>query len=352
MNHAPADVLFRVDASPAIGSGHFMRCLALAQALVDSGLRITWLAAELSEQLEHLLADEDIHLVRVKAEVGSDDDAQQTVAQSEAHNARWIVLDGYRLNAAYRLQLAQARARVLFIDDQGTGEPIHADLVLNQNLHAREQLYPQFRKRSALLLGPRHVLLRRSLRQARPRTPEQRSRGRNLLVIAGGSDPQGLCARVLGALVREPPDLELTVVLGSRESTAHLFELERLASLLRASVLENVQDMSATLDLADLSISAAGSTTWELMHFGIPSLLVSVADNQRPIASSAGAAGAARDLGWHSELCARSLLPQLRELTEDRDRRQEMGERARKLVDGHGCQRVITEMELAGVCAT
>ncbi|KAF0169233.1 MAG: hypothetical protein FD161_4941 [Limisphaerales bacterium] len=49
-------------------------------------------------------------------------------------------------------------------------------------------------------------------------------------------------------------------------------------------------------------MAAAGSTLYESCLFGVPSLLIILADNQVPIATAAHDAGVARNLGWHHAL--------------------------------------------------
>ena len=53
---------------------------------------------------------------------------------------------------------------------------------------------------------------------------------------------------------------------------------------------------------ADLAVSAAGTTCWELAFMGLPMLLVVLADNQRPNATCLDELGVAGNLGWHGEL--------------------------------------------------
>ncbi|MEZ5139553.1 MAG: hypothetical protein R2711_12545 [Acidimicrobiales bacterium] len=62
-------------------------------------------------------------------------------------------------------------------------------------------------------------------------------------------------------------------------------------------VLDGRADAAAELAAADLAVAAAGSTCWELGLLAVPSVVVSVAPNQEPLARRLGERGAARDLG-------------------------------------------------------
>src|SRR4051794_24870440 len=77
-----------------------------------------------------------------------------------ALGARWVVLAGYRFGGAFQRQLQATGLQLLCLDDHGYSDEYPADLVVNQNLHARPGDYPTTGGRTRLLLGPAYVLLR------------------------------------------------------------------------------------------------------------------------------------------------------------------------------------------------
>jgi spore coat polysaccharide biosynthesis predicted glycosyltransferase SpsG len=95
---------------------------------------------------------------------------------------------------------------------------------------------------------------------------------------------------------------------------------------------------------ADLAVSAAGQTLFELAATGAPTLAIAVADNQRPQLEALGAAGVV------IPVTAETLAPRLATVAEDRAMRQALAERGQALVDGLGADRVahaILEMIFA-----
>ena len=155
--------LIRADASAQIGAGHVMRCLALAQALQDDGGSATFVMASGSPGLEARVKLEKIEVQQIAAKPGSTDDAVKTAELAKQIGAAWVVVDGYQFGALYQKTIKASGLRLLFIDDNGHADHYYADLILNQNIHAHEDMYASKERHSKLLLGTRSALLRRPL---------------------------------------------------------------------------------------------------------------------------------------------------------------------------------------------
>jgi len=148
-------LLVRADASQAIGSGHVMRCFALAKAWQDVGGTVFWLCAEMIPVLRERMEREGIACQSMGGPVGTGCDADQLTVQARARNSEWVVVDGYRFFPNYIQTLKQSGLRVLFLDDDGRFDSYEADVVLNQNASAETETL------SALLAtakGPRLLM--------------------------------------------------------------------------------------------------------------------------------------------------------------------------------------------------
>ncbi len=157
----PGTLLIRADASIPAGTGHVMRCLALAQAWQDAGGDVGFVMAESTSSIEGRLAGETCPVESISAVAGSQDDASRTIVLARERQAEWIVVDGYQFGADYQRALKDAGLRVLFLDDYGHARRYSADLVLNQNVCASTAIYGDREAQTRLLLGPRYSLLRR-----------------------------------------------------------------------------------------------------------------------------------------------------------------------------------------------
>jgi UDP-2,4-diacetamido-2,4,6-trideoxy-beta-L-altropyranose hydrolase len=320
-----------------MGTGHVMRCLALAQGWQDLGGDVALLAAELPEALAERCREEGIEVRRLAAGAA---DAQVTAAQ--AAQADWLVVDGYHFDAAYVAAVTGPARRVLQIDDLGMPEPSAVGLILNQNVTASPALYPWVTDWENLLLGGRHALLRREFRAPRP---ERRFEGpaRRLLVSFGGSDPCDFTRRAIEALLR-CPDLQAKVVVGA--ANPRLAELRALAAPAaeRLEVLSAVTAMVPLMDWADFALSAGGSSVLELAARGLPALVVAIADNQTAISEALQARGLMRSLGWHESVSIADLAQVLQDLAADAGARAALSAAALDLTDGRGALRVAEAM--------
>src|SRR5687768_8926040 len=87
--------VLRCDASPAIGAGHLMRCITLAEALTDRGV-----AASLAVNAEALeMAKLPASISAIALDAGEQSDAQ-TLARKSGE-AELFVIDHYELGADY-----------------------------------------------------------------------------------------------------------------------------------------------------------------------------------------------------------------------------------------------------------
>jgi len=309
------NLLVRADGGAKIGMGHLVRCRALAQAWCDAGGEVQF--------------------------ASSGESAAETARLAESFGAEWVVVDGYQFEAEYVERLQHAGLRVISIDDYGHAGRYPAELVLNQNLHASAALYSSRGANTGLLLGPRYALLRGEFLRGR-RDSDQPAAARRILVTMGGSDPENLTGKVIRALAQvKVPDLEAVVVVGP--ASPHYAAICKAASKLPfpARVELDPASMPALMAWADVAVSAAGSTCWELAYMGLPALVLVWADNQQAVAESLHQAGSVESLGDHSMISSADIAAALQCLLRSQRIRLSMAEHGRALVDGRGAARVV-----------
>jgi UDP-2,4-diacetamido-2,4,6-trideoxy-beta-L-altropyranose hydrolase len=335
-------LLIRADASVHIGTGHVMRCLALAQAWMQQGGQAIALMTKTTSALESRLTSESVQVLHLESVAGSQKDARETVQIAQRVGAIWVVVDGYQFSAEYQRILKENGLQLLVLDDYGHAEHYWADIVLNQNISADISLYPNREPYTQLLLGPRFALLRQEFWDWQGWQRQIPAIARKILVTLGGSDPDNVTLKVIQALQQvQIDDLQVVAVVGASnphfeallkavESSQHSIRLER-----------NVTNMPKLMAWADIAISGGGSTCWELAFMGLPSLTLILAKNQQVIAEKLDAIGLAINSGWHSEISTEHLAEQISQPLSLLQLRTDMSNTSYALVDGEGSERIL-----------
>ena len=338
-------LLVRADANSQIGTGHFMRCLALAQAWQEQGGSAIFLMAPGAAALGKRLEDEDIREVRLSAQPASTADADETAGVALRNNAAWVALDGYQFSPDYQRALKAKVAHLLLFDDLANTDRYYADVLLNQNAYATPEMYVNRAGNCTLLLGARYFLLRREFQEWRDHDRQIPPRASNVLVTFGGSDAENGTEFALQTLALLPaPAMNVRVLVGA--SNPHRAGLERVAAKLDHSVefQTDSKRIAEEMAWADVAISAAGSTSWELAFMALPSLLITASENQHGCAQYLHQHGIAISLGGQSQVQPREAAAALSALAADPARRTEMSSGGRALIDGRGAQRVVQTM--------
>ena len=307
-------LLIRADANSRMGTGHIMRCLALGQAWLDAGRHtevrgqgadvslssdlspltsVVFICAEVPDELAERLTSEGFGLMRIDAEPGSPEDLRKTLETIRRLTPDpcsltpepCLVLDGYHFNLAYQRGIRAAGCKLLLFDDCNHLPKYECDILLNQNITAFEMKY-QINPDAQLLLGLDYILLRREFREV-GRTTVQPALPvcRNLLVTMGGADPDNVSLKVIEALQQlNVPDLHVKVIVGSANPHRASMEAFLQHSTVDIQLIHSAKNMAEWMRWADLAISAAGSTCWELAVCGTPFVTVILADNQEGVA--------------------------------------------------------------------
>jgi UDP-2,4-diacetamido-2,4,6-trideoxy-beta-L-altropyranose hydrolase len=338
-------LVIRTDAGTRIGSGHLMRCIALAQAWVDEGGEALVLMGPGQSPAEGSLAEEHLEIRHLDIIPGCGDDARETVRAAEGLGAGWVVLDGYHFDGDYQRTLKESGLSLLLIDDLGQAGPYHADIILNPNLYADEMLYRGAGPSTRFLIGPRYALLRREFAPWRGRFPEIPGVARRILLSLGGADPGNITLAMIGCLQGLAVEgLGLVVVAGA--NNPHYQTLEaRIAGLRNITLVQDTRHISELMASSDLAITGGGVTCFELAFMGVPALVVILSENQRPVAESFERAGSAVNLGEESKAVSNAGAERILGVICSPDIRRSLSRSGQDLVDGDGAGRIVMQLK-------
>jgi spore coat polysaccharide biosynthesis predicted glycosyltransferase SpsG len=336
-------VALRCDAAAEMGVGHVMRCLALAEGLADAGFR-PYLVGDLGglDLVERRVTEAGL------AVHAAPPGPEALLAAVRSEGAAAAVLDGYHLAPETAAVLMDGGVPTAALCDFPEGIP-PAPLVVNQNFGA-EDVMPDL-PGQRVLAGVRYSLLSNRVRRRRPDAPTAAAGpARNVLVVLGGTDAAGAGPLATDLLLRTGRPLHVTTIAPRPASAAALRALVP-GDGQELTVLGAVDDLPALVTAADLVVSAAGTSVWELCCVGAPAALICVADNQLPAYRKLVARGVNAGLGTLDELRRDpgSAIAELTRLIDDPAARNALARTGHALVDGNGRARVAAALaELLG----
>ena len=356
-------VVFRVDSSLTIGTGHVMRCLALAARVSQSGRTCHFICRDHPGHQGSAIEGEGHRLTMLPLENcqegdSSDpegpydawlgctwrEDADRTVAAMDAIPI-WMVVDHYALDSRWESAVRLHCRRMMVIDDLAA-RAHDCDIVLDQTPGRTASDYAQL-AHGRCLAGPSYALLRRGFLESRQISNLRRSDAgvREILINMGGIDLGNATTRVLDALrtLDFPEAPRFTVVMGGKAPWLGVVQALANQFPFPCRVMVDVRDMANLAAESDLAIGAAGVAALERCCLGLPSVLVILAENQRKGGLALRAANAAEVIESADDI-ATKLVPMVKSLF-DSARRASMSEAEQQLVDGRGVDRVFAEMQ-------
>ena len=278
-------LVLRADGSSAIGMGHVMRCMALAQMLKQE-LLIGFAIHEPDSAVKQMMANAQIPLMEIPTRLDT----------GYAADFDAIVLDGYWFDNEYVQALKAMGKKVIQIDDFA-GREFFADLVLNHALNVDYSASVFHGGR--LLAGSRYALLRQEFLDPPPAT--QRTGLKTLLLNMGGADPANYTLRLLEAIQNtQHPWSAICVIIGSayphgEALSAFVSSHPDLNIEVKSSL--SASGMAALMAEASLFICPASTVAYEAMAVKVPMACFMTADNQKNIYEGLLAAQAVLGLG-------------------------------------------------------
>lgn len=243
-------ILFRADAGPTIGYGHFIRSLALADMLKDDFDCVFYTQTPTEYQCDEVA--NVCPLVSLPA-----DDTRFELFLDELAGDETVVLDNYFFTTDYQRKIKEKGCKLVCIDDMHDKHYV-ADAVVNHGFARLEEFDCESYTR--LCLGPKWSLLRKPFIIP----VKARERKKRIVVCFGGADPLRLTDRVVTYLLELGVQYEIVVVLGD---AAYLGEENRK----RVAVMRNLtaQQMANLFETSSIGVLPASSVRKEAVSRGL-----------------------------------------------------------------------------------
>ena len=370
-------IIFRADANKAIGMGHIMRTLSIADAFSSAHCEVEFIIAD--DTVASLIQDRGYNTTVLRSQYDHMDDELE-LWPIDLH-ADYLIVDSYYVTPSYfgslreRLRTdAVENSKLVYIDDV-LRFPYPVDILIDYGVYASASAYHDLYKNSReeggsddpveepeFILGATYTPLRSMFRGIPRRL--QSEEVKHILISTGGSDELHLTLALINEIVAKKDKNDTKVrsnriyhfLIGAMNEDKE--EIKRVASEVEwVQLHENVQNMKALISSMDEVVSAAGSTTYEISACGVPLITYSLADNQ----ISGGEAferfglglyiGDLRDPGSINPDLVMSgslatdaverILTATDILASDYTRRVTIGAKMQELIDGCGAERMV-----------
>lgn len=328
----------RTDMNSVIGTGHMMRCLSIADAARDIGEETVFIVAD--GQAASLLQGRRYRYIVLDTEWNHmEEELPELERVIGGHQVKKLLIDSYMVTERYLRRVSQLTHSVYIDDLDAFLYPVNT-LVCYAN-YADKFHYDQKYSHTRLLLGTQYVPLRREFARCGPKKIKKRAA--NLLLISGGTDNYHIIRNLLNGI--DCGAFERVEAICGRYSQDYEALAEKYASsdqiILRRAV-DNIKDYYGA---ADIAVSAAGTTLYELCAAGVPAVSYTLADNQFDNArrfQEDGLIDYAGDVRRDDYVARVSCL--LSRLADDDEARTRRSEAMQALVDGRGAMRIVSQM--------
>lgn len=332
----------RVDANAVLGLGHLMRCMAFAYAMQEQELECIFYTAE--EAAGKLLEEKGFcskilytDYTRMEAELPG------LKKMLEDDGCGLVLVDSYQITQKYLNELMEC-CPVYYMDDTGE-DRLQANGIVDYNIYGPNLGYEKWcGPETDLLLGVEYAPVKKAFLE----TPYMvRDRVSKIMITMGGSDALNIAGRLSQRLLQcLAEDVGIDIICG--RFNPHLDALKTLEEQNpRIHIMVDVPDMWNKMAAADLVVSAAGSTMYELSAMGVPTVCCYYVENQRRIAEAfASGVGMlnAGDFAADSESVLEILCMEINRLVNDTSARKVLSERMMQIVDGRGPQRLAKKL--------
>lgn len=345
-------IAIQADGGTEIGMGHIMRTLVLAKELSTDNDVFYICRVESKDGYEHYIkvSDDEVSSLEQlgKYEMSYSKynkgikkilsegfrvkliNENNLIDELKCIKADMLITDSYSVNENYFHEIKKIFRKTIYIDDINE-HYFDVDFLINQNSDAGDFNY-KVNSDTKLLLGTEYILLRDEFKNLPNKASEEKIH--DIMITVGGADPHRLTEKFLNYI--SELDYNFHIVIGPSfcdTSFVEKFHANNIKFYYNANMCEIMKN-------CDMAISACGSTLYELSACGVPTLGVIIANNQEGIANKLNSMGTIINLGWYNKISKEDLIYNINSLANDYIRRKALSEKASKLVDGKGAERI------------
>lgn len=338
-------IYIRADANDRIGIGHMMRCFSIAAALRARGTEATFFVADRSSA--KMAAEAGFGYVCLNSDYDHLDlEADRLLQHMQERNVDHLLVDSYFVTESYMKRIREL-ARLAYIDD--VNRFIYpCDLLINYNIYSENLHYRERYQAAGLSTDFALGLSYMPLRPAYVGLAHRPHEGIRILVTTGATDSCDVLGNFLQAFLERGLDrrAEVLAIVGRYNHNREALE-RRFGQNPAIRLLDPQPDLTQLIASCDIAVTAGGTTVYELCAGGIPSVMLTIADNQQMAAEEFDKRGLIPYAGDVRSDMAGTMMRAVDGITrylEDPGLRQAASQKLRTVIDGAGADRIAERL--------
>ena len=366
-------IAIRVDASKKIGGGHFRRCLTLAKEAKIKGHFVIFISTQLPEREIHLLKKYNILFENILFEKNEKqlidtniknkqdfyknwlklpilDDAKRTSKTLEQFQPNWIIFDHYGLDIEWVNKIRKKHNNCFFLAiDDLDNRNLGSDFLLDQTSIINKK---RNFKSPGILVGPRFALLSNEFNKLRKKSLQERLKRQSvsmknknfyILISLGLYDNKKLLPTLVNTLSKLD---KINIIVATSSECQTLRELQEISKKYEnTSLILDSENIAELMLRADICIGASGMSIWERCCMGLPSLTITIANNQKKITKETSDLNISQELSIGTIKDKKKLTAVVSNLIYSPKNLQMLSKNSSKICDGLGAIKVVNFLE-------
>jgi len=253
-----------------------------------------------------------------------------------------IVIDMREYSEKMSRELKKNDLRVILLDDAWC-KNAYADLIFNGTFIKKFLHYKKINTDVKLFLGSKYFIADEQFLKHRKKINEIYDKMKYHVVISiGGSDPRNLSSLILKS-ISSLPKIDITIVCGPFfKQRSKITKISKQTK--NITIISSPKNIWKIFQKADVVISNAGNTLFELSIMRIPTLCIPMIKHQEPYVKEFISRGFAISLGKPSILNQGIIQNKLKNVLNDKQLRKNMYLAASEIMDGKGLSRVVLQI--------
>lgn len=265
---------FIFEVNNKIGGGHFWRCFNFARILKRKNNNIFFITNFLSNNYKKILFKEKIKSIQL-SQLNNYQNLKKKIIKEKIEI---LITDYYNFNSKSKKNIKKILKKLVVIDDH-VEKKHFCDIYINNNLLDSKSLkkIKTLNPNCKLLLGIKYFVLNNKLYKLNTKNT---SRIKKIFIFFGTSDNSNLTLKILKYL-KKFDNFKLDVIIGNMNKNKYKIEkyCKNLSNIKIFSSLTNNKLLNI-MSKNNLAIGAGGVNLYERLFLGLPSIVITNADNQ------------------------------------------------------------------------